>query len=485
MALEHASSAEKSSQVRIRLSTSQTDISLPENTGPILVNTSFRRYALSSLVNAILTTENPIPFDFLINGTFLRTSLDDYITRHGLSSETTLHLEYLKAATPPTHVTSFEHDDWVSAIDVLSSSSVATERKPIANLSANLGQQRILSASYDGLLRVWNTSSNILATSPGAEKGGHASPLKAAKFVSPTKIVSSGVDRTIKVWHYTEDPDRPPSSLNLKATLYGHSASVESLAVHPPSNRILSASIDHTVGLWSSQKREAPSAPEHLLPSAVLRGAKRRKRRSSIPMSEYGPLTLLKSHSGPVTGVLFAPGYPSVCYSTSWDHSLKTWDLPTSTLVDTRIASHALFCVTALPEQNLVAVGTSARHIALIDPRTSAATLASIILRGHNSAVVSLAPDPNSSYALVSGSFDGTCRVWDVRSVKAGKDGRIGEHMYTIDRGNSDKQVRKQGEALKVFSVAWDSEVGIVSAGEDKRVHINQGKVSKDENALR
>ncbi len=98
-------------------------------------------------------------------------------------------------------------------------------------------------------------------------------------------------------------------------------------------------------------------------------------------------------------------------------------------------------------------------------------------LRGHTNAVVSLAADPDSAYGLVSGSHDGTCKVWDIRSSKSEKDGRVGESMYTIERESAKGQGRKVGgEGVKVFSLCWDRDVGIVSAGEDQRVQINRGQ---------
>ncbi|CAG8106357.1 unnamed protein product [Penicillium nalgiovense] len=66
-------------QVRVQLISQEEDIALPESTGPILVPTGLRRYALSTLVNNLLSSEKPIPFEFLINGTFLRTSIDEYL----------------------------------------------------------------------------------------------------------------------------------------------------------------------------------------------------------------------------------------------------------------------------------------------------------------------------------------------------------------------------------------------------------------------
>lgn len=440
-----------------------------------LTRLDFRRYALSSLLNTILENEKPVPFDFLINGAFLRSSLDDYLTQHGISSETTLYLEYVKASIPPVHLASFEHDDWVSSVDALSNTSPAGvwEKGPTVQKP---GHERILSASYDGLLRIWNMSSQITATSPSAGDGGHVASIKAAKFISSNQIASSGTDRTVRIWKYRNTPDDEPASIIPQIELYGHKASVDALAVHQPSSRILSASVDHSVGVWSTKKSDAPAAPDACLPSSISRGAKRRKVGSAVSTPQRGPLALLKSHIAPVSSVIFAPNDPTVAYSASWDHALKTWDLPTSTPVHTRSTAHSLLSLAALPSLNLIAAGTSARHITLIDPRTSATTIVAMTLRGHTNAVVNLASDPNSTYGLASGSHDGTCRVWDVRSTKTETEGRVGQSMYSIGRESVGGESRASGDGVKVFGIVWDSDVGIVSAGEDKRVQINRGK---------
>ena len=338
-------------------------------------------------------------------------------------------------------------------------------------------QERILSGSYDGLLRIWNMSSDVLTTSPSAGHGGHTSSIKAGKFISPTQLASSGLDRTVRIWKYVEDEGGFSASISPQLELYGHKASVDSIAVHQTSNRILSASADHSVGFWSTRKSDGPAVPASLTPSATSRSTKRRKVGPTVSTPQRGPLSLLKSHTAPISDTIFAPHDHTVGYSTSWDHSLKTWDLPTSTCVDTRTTSHSLLSLTALPSLNLLAAGTSARHITLIDPRTSATNISAMTLRGHSNAVVTLAPNPENSYGLVSGSHDGTCRVWDVRSSKNEKEGRVGEHVYCIERESAKgKGARVAGEGVKVFGVCWDKNVGIVSASEDKRVQINRGQ---------
>ncbi|KAL8997892.1 MAG: hypothetical protein Q9169_002974 [Polycauliona sp. 2 TL-2023] len=465
---------QSTSQVRVRLSAAQPDIVLPERTGAILVKTGLRRYELSGLVNTLLGNEKSVPFDFLINGIFLRGSLDDYLTQHALSSETTLNIEFVKAAIPPTHLASFEHDDWVSSVDVLSSAS--SVQKTSGSGGRTPGHERILSGSYDGLLRVWNLSSQVTATSPSAGNGGHLSSIKAAKFVSPSQIASSGTDRTIRLWKYDEPSDGSPTVMTPNIELYGHNASIDSIAVHQPSGRLLSASADHTVRLWSTRKSDAPAAPESSLPSKTSRGAKRRRIGPAVSTAQRGCLSSFKSHNAPVSSVIFAPSDPTVAYSASWDHGLKTWDLPTSTLMDTRSTSHALLSLVAMPYLNLLAAGTSARHITLIDPRVSATNIVAMTLRGHTNAVVSLATDPKNTYSLASGSHDGTCRVWDVRSTKTDKEGRVGQSMYSIGRESHRGESQASGDGVKVFGVLWDSDIGLVSAGEDKKVQINRGK---------
>ena len=158
------------------------------------------------------------------------------------------------------------------------------------------------------------------------------------------------------------------------------------------------------------------SDPSTQVNPALLPGSlhsKRRKAVSTVSTLQKGPLALISAHTAPVYGVIFNPLDPSVAYSASMDHTVRTFDLTTSTLVDTRTTSHPLYSITALPgiSSQLLAAGTSARHITLLDPRVSVSSTQVMTLRGHTNLVSCLSPDPHSNYGLVSGSNDGTCRV--------------------------------------------------------------------------
>lgn len=410
----------------------------------------------------MLDTSSPIPFDFLINGTFLRTTLEEYLTAHGLSSENTINLQYVRSLIPPIFEASFEHDDWVSSVDILSRNSAAGTW---GGSDIIAGQERIVSASYDGLLRIWNKSGQVIATSSSSSAGGHYLSIKSAKFISSRQIASSSLDRTIRVWKYTEADDHFTGDLKPVLELYGHRGGIESIDVHGPSNRILSASADGTIGLWTTLKNSAPAAETALVSGP---STKRRKLTTSTSTPQRGPLSLISSHTAPVQAAIFNPLDSTVAYSASQDHTIRTFDLTTSTLVDTRTTSHPLLSLTALPgiSTQLLAAGTSARHITLIDPRVSAQSTQIMTLRGHTNKIVSLAQDPESNYGLVSGSHDGTCRVWDLRSSRSGtKDegnGLVGEAVYVIERESQPSGRRPVGgEGIKVFGVAWDREVGI------------------------
>jgi WD40 repeat protein len=451
-------------KVQIRLTTRDPSLQISEEPNILLVQTSLTRHKLSTLVNELLhREEDRIPFDILINGEFLRTTVDEFLTKNGINAETTLDVEYTRALVPPLNVTSFEHDDWVSAVDILSGAGVQS------------GQERILSASYDGLLRVWNTSGDVLATSEAPNNGGRITSLKTAKWLSDKKIVAAGMDSTVRVYKYDDDTRTITTALEL----FNHRWHVEDVAVHAPSSRILSASADTTISLFSSNAKENPVAPSNLLPNSTAASNKRQKlSKPERTVPSRGALATFTGHASPVSSVIFKPDDATVAYSASHDHTVKTWDLPTATCVDTRTTGHSLLSLCAIPSRNLLATGTSARHITLIDPRASATQISVMTLRGHKNAIVSLDTDPSSEYNLVSGSHDGTVQIWDLRNVSAGGqvgEGLTGESVYTINRqGRSAEAVKSHGEGAKVFSVRWDRDVGIVSAGEDKKVQINR-----------
>lgn len=445
------------SQIKVRFFTREDDESLHAPDAPLFVPVSLKRYGLSEVVNHLLEGEDQIPFDFLIDGVLLRTSLDEYLTKNGLSSEAFLLIEYARAVLPPSFLASFNAEDWVSSVDTLSLSSAQEGSE-----KAGLTEPVILAGSYDSIVRTFNMSGQVQQ-----QFAGHLAAVKAVRWVSAHRAVSGANDGQIRLWKtsnvaFDDMEENSPDMAKTVAILLGHSGAVVNIDTHVKSRRILSASHDNVVGVWSTVPKEMnvvdPLSEEASGAFASSASKKRRKmamRDSNVKVR--APLSLLEGHSQPVEDVCFDKTDCSVAYSVSQDHSIKTWDLVTGRCVDTRSTGYSLLSVLQLPVARLIATGSSARHINLYDPRVeTGATEKSVQkLTGHTNFVVSLAASPKNPSNFASASHDGTVRVWDVRSEKA---------LHVL--------LRESG-AGKVFGVAWDSEIGIVSGGEDKKIQIN------------
>lgn len=460
--------ADDKSQIKIKFFTNEEDESLHTSDAPLYVPVALKRYGLSEIVNHLLGRDGetdeakPVPFDFLIDGVLLRTSLDEYLVKNGLSSEASLNLEYTRAVLPPSFLASFNNDDWISSLDTINSSSAL-----VTSSNMNITQPKILSGSYDGIVRTYNMSGKV-----EKQYVGHSGPIRAVKWISPTRIVSAGNDRQVRLWKASIDSniedDEDIDEGKTLAILEGHKAPVVSLAIEYQSNRILSAGYDKAIGLWSTNYKDMTTIQPLDYDSNIVSTSSKKRRKMALQDSTIrrrSPLSLLEGHSQPVEDVIFDYNDSTVSYSVSQDHTIKTWDLVTSRCVDTRTTGYSLLSLLQLPSLNLLVCGSSARHINLFDPRISATTTEQTNnqkLIGHTNFVVGLSKCPTNDHMFASSSHDGTVKVWDVRSEKS---------LYTITRDQS-KSLKGQD---KVFSIAWDKDIGIISGGQDKKIQINKG----------
>jgi len=145
---------------------------------------------------------------------------------------------------------------------------------------------RIVSASHDRTLKIWNVESGLEVTT----LSGHSRGVTACAYSPDAKrIVSSSWDNRLKIWD-------AESGLEL-ATLAGHSKGVLSCAYSPDGKRIVSASGDHTLKLWEAET-----------------GA---------------PVATLAGHSrGEVLACRYSPDGTRIV-SASRDKTLKVWDAET------------------------------------------------------------------------------------------------------------------------------------------------------------
>ncbi|KAJ2904028.1 WD40-repeat-containing domain protein [Zalerion maritima] len=499
-----ASTNSSESSVRIFFSTNDPTLPLPAECSQINVPSDIGRYGLSRILNSspMLNTTSPVPLDFLINGDFLRGSLSEYLSANGLSPETTVEVVYVRALVPPKFDKSFEHPDWVSSVDVLSATSPAAAWWPGKFSGGQEGDERVLSSSFDSLLRIWTPQGECIAATPAPDEGGHRMPVKSAKFLSPSRIASAGMDRTVRIWKYSEDNTSGIVAGSLKPALVlkGHMHPLTTLDVRGNKSRLLTADSGGSIGIWTSSKESAPAAPEEVSSSSSI--AKRRKiTTTAVNTAIRGPLSLNSHHSGSAVAC-FDSSDASVGYSGGFnDHLIRTLDLTTSTSVSSIPLTAPVTSLFSLSGSMapVVAAGTASRRVILVDPREGGSSRTSVLtLKGHSNWVSGLAQCPPSSsassegssgnggsdYTLASASYDGSIMVWDLRAggaqnAASNEDaGPVAKPVYVIDReAYRGKKRPLAGEGIKVFGLTWDEKCGIVSGGEDMKVQVDRWEV--------
>ncbi|KAG0167953.1 WD repeat-containing protein 12 [Apophysomyces sp. BC1034] len=419
--------ATEQEQVQVRFFTQQKKYAI--NDSAILVPSNFKRYGLSEIVNNLIGHEKPVPFDFLIDGEILRTTISEYLTSKNFSTENLITIEYVESMLPPTPLSAYQHDDWISSVK---------------------GHKGLfLTGSYDNMVRLWNTTGECIATLTG-----HTEAVKSVAFGSVTEsnatIFSGALDNTLLAWEYSLETGSHRCLYECK----GHKGAVESVAVDSTGNKVASASADGTVRVWST---EEPVEDEHTEEDALPR--KRKKTEKTDGRKIKSRATLLEGHVGGVNAVTFDGGDSNIAYTGGWDHSVRSWDIEQQVNLMTKNCEKVVLDVDYSTKSRLIATGHADNVIRLWDPRSEDGTNVKLALRGHSAWVSSVSWSPSSEYTLCSGSYDSTIRVWDIRSKGA---------LYTLAADDVSKKD-------KVLSVHWDSQK-ILSGGEDKKLRIYQAK---------
>ncbi|BGP54826.1 hypothetical protein JCM8202_003333 [Rhodotorula sphaerocarpa] len=439
-------------QIAIRLSTKDPKYTIPP--AKFLVPASWRRFHLSELINKVLENDSPIPFDFLIDQTLLRSSLGQYCEATGTSEEVVLEVEFLPSTLPPQLESTTPSEDWVSDISLAVRGAVLT-------------------ASYAGTLSLQH---NDLPPPSTLSFSGHDLSVLSACYVphplgSEDKrwVASGGMDRVGRVWEYSIPPLslETPAEVPAPSTLYTlslHQAPISSVRSRPlPSSstasttapHLLTAGWDGLIGLWDL----TPGVNEG---EADLEGADRKKkrRRQSTMVVNKTPMAALRGHTGKISRAVFDRADATKAFSAGWDHTVRSWDLSIGAETSSKVSDKVLLSMAQLTAPNLLATGSTDRQICLWDLRSDAAQNISLTLAGHTAPVSAIAAHPTSSLMFASGSYDSTVRIWDARSPK--------QALFTLPvpkkEGDEDRK-----EPEKVLAIDWDGE-RLAAGGEGARV---------------
>ena len=265
--------------------------------------------------------------------------------------------------------------------------------------------RRIVSASKDNTVRVWNADGR---GEPLVLRGHNDRVWSAAFSPDGQRIVSASRDKTVRVWN--------ANGSSAPLVLRGHAEAVWSAEFSPDGRRIVSASWDKTVRVWNADGSGEP---------LVLRG-----------------------HDAGVHSAAFSPDGQRIV-SGSEDETVRVWraDRRGEPLV-LRGHEAAVWSASFSPDGRRIVSGSSDKTVRVWNADGSGEPL---VLRGHNDRVWSASFSPDGR-RIVSGSSDKTVRVWNADGsgeplMPYGHDDWVSSASFSPDgrrivSGSSDKTVR-------------------------------------------
>lgn len=458
----------------IRLRTSLPGCSIPYV--PYMVPVTWRRSQLSTLVNKVLATaqgddqHKPIPFDFIVDGTLLRTSLDEFLAQREQTAETTLELEYIRSTLPPAFRDAATQDDWVSAVDARRAGCV-------------------LSTSYDGNVRVYDVSA--MDAEPATYMPAYAprgTSLSCGRWLTDNVVATGSMSGIVTVWR-TPGTEHQKLPVLHAAELRHHTAPVSSLDVCVRGERgaLLSAGWDGSLALWD--------VPADARFGAVPSDGGASKKRRTTTTAAAGAAsadapslepTLVLHHVTPTVGASAAKALGTVptpganartfaafdahmgdtrAWSAAWDGSVKCWDVQAGGVPTGQKNSDKVpLCLDPVRGTRGVAgaelvTGHMDHSLALYDFRDTVTNTAVAIAQAHAAPVSAVRTHPTSAHLFASGAYDGRLKVWDMRSPK--------QALFSL------APPAKPG---KILGLDWTPDGDSLAAGgEDCRVSIYQG----------
>ncbi|KHN44614.1 Guanine nucleotide-binding protein subunit beta-like protein [Glycine soja] len=114
---------------------------------------------------------------------------------------------------------------------------------------ALLNDSVIISGSRDHTIKAWNTCGTCMSTVDNGSGDGHTDWVSCVRFIpdaAPPRLVSASWDGSVRVW----DVDVDKGALGKRFTLSGHEGYVNVVAVSPDASLVASGGKDGVVLLW-------------------------------------------------------------------------------------------------------------------------------------------------------------------------------------------------------------------------------------------
>ncbi|XP_004524772.1 ribosome biogenesis protein WDR12 homolog [Ceratitis capitata] len=404
-------------QVQVRLKTKQEQYAVPDV--PYTIEGNVTTADLNTFVNTLLEqaaissgeSNSPIEFDFIVIDEYLRGRLCDHLREKEISFEDTVDIEYVERFPAPEPQDCLLHDDWVSAVKAC--------------------DKWILTGCYDNTINIWTVKGKHVLTIPG-----HTQPLKAVAWVSVDdesgKFVSCSQDQTAMLWEWRVGTN----SVECVSVCKGHERGIDCVDVSPDKFRFATGSWDTMLKIWSAEINE---------------GGEGTSKRAKESGTTRVPRITLQGHRESISSVQWMDS--STLLTSSWDHTLKIWDLHLEGIKSEISANKSIFDASYSNLNHLIVTASADKNLRLYDPRTNQGNLVRNTYFGHSQWVQTVMWSTTEEYLFISGSYDNQNKLWDYRSPKA--------PLYDL-----------LGHGDKVLDIDWSNPKYIVSGGADNTVRV-------------
>lgn len=407
-------------RVSLKLAPSVQDRSLQVPSEPIAVPADIGRKGLTAVLNHLLgrnvSAEGekedesdvsdddgdneklpPIPFEFILaKNRLLRKGVEKEARQYGISMEEAISITYFPATTAPDLLEDEEEvPDWISCLAI--------------------DEGTLVSGCYDGTVHVYRQDGETLdklhstSTSSG--------PIKALNIQQwedgSLYIAAASIDQTLSIHSLSQ----------CGLEFIGHcvqeeqSSGISSLDFCKSTAQRLLASGDGTgdIRLWDLSDSDQSET-------------KKKQKTSSTSEKALGqqikPLSTIEAaHSQTISGISWgnhSTDNVSHLITGSWDHSIKLWDIEKQDCLLTLNGSRVVSCMdTSYHTEGVVATGHPDCTIRLWDVRVQTTTqvVSDTTFRpSHKAWVSSVQWNPSNAFQLASTSYDGTVKLWDIRS---------------------------------------------------------------------
>jgi WD40 repeat protein len=272
--------------------------------------------------------------------------------------------------------------------------------REISNVAISPDSQWLVTASFDGTARLWNLTDVDPTTVPIVLRGHEGGINAMAISVDGRWLVTGGWDATARLWDLTT-----PDSTALPIVLQGHKGRISTVTFSPDNHWLVTgASGDATARLWDL----------------------------TVPDPAATPI-ILGDHKGGISTVTISADGHWLVTGGSWDATARLWDLtapdPAATPVNLRGHKSGFLTVTISPDSHWLVTASVDRITGMIrsdsndtiirlwDLTAPDPAATPIVLRGHEQGISAVAISADSHW-LVTGSRDGTVRLWTLRLDK-------------------------------------------------------------------